>query len=111
MNECRKIVLWIVAVLGILQFGWLLTPAEEEEKSDKNEQTTPNATNLPLPVKRKSSKRTPVLFMAQYRSGSSFGASIFNKHKDVFYMYEPLIAVEGVLPNQQHYDLGIVGNL
>ena len=98
MNDCRKIVLYIVGSLVVFQFLWFYVQLDINE----NNETSKASNNY---------KRAPVLFMAQYRSGSSFGATIFNKHKDVFYMYEPLIAVENLLPNQMHYDLNIIENL
>ena len=44
---------------------------------------------------RKSKReKTNVLIIAHGRSGSSFLGQIFNSHKDVFYVYEPLITLQ-----------------
>ena len=82
-----------------------------ELASDDNVENAVEGSIVASTLTSRITKKSPVLFMAQYRSGSSFGATIFNKHKDAFYMYEPLIAVESVLPNQMHYDLDIIENL
>ncbi|XP_014671214.1 PREDICTED: carbohydrate sulfotransferase 1-like [Priapulus caudatus] len=46
------------------------------------------------PTVRAKNVRNVVIILAYYRSGSSYTGSVFNTHKDVMYLFEPLYNVQ-----------------
>ena len=63
-----------------------ITPKTTRETTVKSPSDTTKP-NEPL-------KTTQVLLMTSYRSGSTFLGQIFNQHPDVFYFFEPLVALD-----------------
>ncbi|XP_075690621.1 carbohydrate sulfotransferase 4-like [Rhinoderma darwinii] len=65
--------------------------------------------NVKLDLEHDELKRTHVLILSSWRSGSSFLGQIFNHHPKVFYIYEPARMVWVKYPNQEesilHYPI------
>jgi len=66
---------------GILEFLRERKLEKEEEESHLKE----------IQVEEKRRSKSTVVLFTYYRSGSTFTGELFNQHKDVFYLFEPLI--------------------